>query len=143
MPIIIAALIAGAFLLPTSRDPEQGALDPPGALLSIVGLGALVYAIIEAPDHGWASAETLLWFAVAAVVLAALPGLGAARRAIRCSNLHLFHDRRFSVASGGMTLMFFAMFGIFFLLTQYFQLVLGYDAAEGRPGPAPRSPSPS
>src|SRR3954447_5149366 len=71
VPIVIAALVAGRFILPTSRDPEEAKLDPPGALLSIVGLGALVYAIIEAPDHGWASAETLLAFAIAAVLLGA------------------------------------------------------------------------
>src|SRR5215213_9764159 len=41
-------------------------------------------------------------------------------------NLHFFEDRRFSVSSGGITLIFFAMFGTFFLSTQYFQLVLGY-----------------
>jgi Na+/melibiose symporter-like transporter len=42
-------------------------------------------------------------------------------------NLRFFRDRRFSVASGGMTLIFFAMFGTFFLVSQYFQLVLGYS----------------
>jgi hypothetical protein len=42
-------------------------------------------------------------------------------------NLTLFKDQRFSVASFGMVLIYFAMFGIFFLLTQYFQLVHGYD----------------
>jgi hypothetical protein len=42
-------------------------------------------------------------------------------------DLKLFRDRRFSVASGGMTLTFFAMFGTFFLVAQYFQLVLGYS----------------
>ena len=45
-------------LLPTSRDPEQPPLDIPGALLSIVGLGSLVYGIIEGPQHGWTSPET-------------------------------------------------------------------------------------
>src|SRR4051795_4488122 len=69
VPIVIAALVAGRFILPTSRDPEEAKLDPPGALLSILGLGALVYAIIEAPDNGWASATTLFTFAFAAVVL--------------------------------------------------------------------------
>ena len=57
-------------------------------------------------------------------------------------NLALFRDDRFSVASGGMLFMFFAMFGIFFLLTQYFQLVLGYDALKAGL-PSSRSPSPS
>jgi predicted MFS family arabinose efflux permease len=41
-------------------------------------------------------------------------------------DLRFFTNRRFSVSAGGITLVFFAMFGMFFLLTQYFQLVLGY-----------------
>ncbi len=52
-----------------TRTPR--ALDPIGALLSIAGLGSLVYAIIEAPDRGWASAESLMWFGIAAVLIAA------------------------------------------------------------------------
>ena len=127
VPIVIGALVVGWFILPTSRDPEESKLDPPGALLSIVGLAALVYAIIEAPSRGWASAETLLWFAAAIVLLAAFLWWELKSRHPML-NLSLFNDKRFSVASGGMTLIYFAMFGIFFLLTQYFQLVLGYDA---------------
>jgi EmrB/QacA subfamily drug resistance transporter len=127
VPVVITALVAGWYILPTSRDPEESKLDPPGALLSIVGLGALVYAIIEAPDRGWASAETLLWFAGAIIVLGSFLWWELKSRHPML-NLSLFKDKRFSIASGGMTLMFFAMFGIFFLLTQYFQLVLGYDA---------------
>ena len=127
VPIVITALVAGFFILPTSRDPEEGKLDPPGALLSIFGLGSLVYAIIEAPDRGWASAETFMWFAAAFILLGAFLWWELKSRHPML-NLALFKDKRFSIASGGMTLMFFAMFGIFFLLTQYFQLVLGYDA---------------
>ena len=59
VPIIAVALVAGYILLPKSRDPHPEALDPIGALLSIAGLGSLVYAIIEAPDRGWASSESL------------------------------------------------------------------------------------
>ena len=47
-----------------------------------------------------------------------------------CSTCTWFQDRRFSVASVGITLVFFAMFGMFFLITQYFQLVLGYGTLE-------------
>ena len=45
-------------------------------------------------------------------------------------DLRLFKNRRFAVSSGGITLVFFAMFGMFFLLTQYLQLVLGYSPLE-------------
>src|SRR6185369_2039325 len=52
VPIIVVALVAGWFLVPKSRDPQQGKLDPVGAVLSIVGISSLVYALIEAPDSG-------------------------------------------------------------------------------------------
>jgi EmrB/QacA subfamily drug resistance transporter len=127
IPVIVIALVAGKVLLPTSRDPEQPPLDIPGALLSIVGLGSLVYGIIEGPSHGWLSGESLLIFGVSAVVLA-LFGWRELTARHPMLDLRLFRDRRFSVASGGMTLVFFAMFGTFFLVSQYFQLVLGYSA---------------
>jgi EmrB/QacA subfamily drug resistance transporter len=125
LPIIVGSLLVGHWLLPKSSDPTDAPLDPVGALLSIVGLSALVYAIIEGPEHGWASAESALWFGLAAVVLAVFM-VWERLRAHPMLDLHFFADRRFSVSSGGITLIFFAMFGSFFLATQYFQLVLGY-----------------
>lgn len=125
LPVILFALVAGAFLVPRSKDPEDQPLDIPGAALSILALGALVYGIIEGPSHGWLSTESIAVFAVSLVAF----GLFAWREATArypMLDLHLFKDRRFSVASGGMTLTFFAMFGTFFLVAQYFQLVLGY-----------------
>jgi EmrB/QacA subfamily drug resistance transporter len=126
VPVILVALVAGHRLVPTSRDPQQPPLDVPGALLSIVGLSALVYGIIEGPHNGWASAITLGTFAFAGVVLA-LFAWRELRTPYPMLDLRYFRDRRFSVASGGMTLIFFAMFGTFFLVAQYFQLVLGYS----------------
>ena len=57
VPIILVALVAGKFFVPKSRDPEEASLDPVGALLSIVGIVALVYGLIEAPEKGWGSAD--------------------------------------------------------------------------------------
>jgi MFS transporter, DHA2 family, multidrug resistance protein len=129
VPIIVIALVAGYILLPKSRDPHPDRLDPVGALLSIAGLGALVFAIIEAPRNGWASTQSLVWFTLAAVVLATFMAWEM-RITNPMLNLALFRDPRFGVASGVITLTFFAMFGFFFLLTQYFQLVLGYGTLE-------------
>ncbi|MEQ1787760.1 MAG: DHA2 family efflux MFS transporter permease subunit [Acidimicrobiales bacterium] len=129
VPVIILALIAGRILIPTSRDPEEPPLDIPGALLSIAGLSALVYGIIEGPLHGWTSSQSLatFGFAVAALALFIVRELHTPNPML---DLRYFRDRRFSVSSGGMTLIFFAMFGTFFLVSQYFQLVLGYSALE-------------
>jgi hypothetical protein len=129
VPIIAIALGAGYILLPKSKDPEPERLDPTGALLSIAGLGALVYAIIEAPRRGWGSGQSLLWFGLAAVLIAIFL-LWELRNTTPMLNLRYFLDPRFGVAAGVITLIFFSMFGFFFLLTQYFQLVLGYGTLE-------------
>jgi len=126
VPMILIALVAGAILLPKSKDPEESPLDFLGAFLSIVGLVALVYSIIEGPTHGWLSGESFATFGLAIVALA-LFAIWESKAKHPMLDLKLFRDRRFSVASGGMTLTFFAMFGTFFLVAQYFQLVLGYS----------------
>jgi EmrB/QacA subfamily drug resistance transporter len=129
VPIIAVALVTGYVLLPKSKDPHPEKLDPIGALLSIAGLSVLVYAIIEAPHRGWTSSTSIAWFAAALVLIAAFL-VWESRIAAPMLNLRYFTDPRFGVAAGVITLVFFAMFGFFFLLTQYFQLVLGFSAFE-------------
>jgi MFS transporter, DHA2 family, integral membrane protein len=126
LPIIAAALVAGYVLVPKSKDAGETPLDPVGALLSIFGLGALVYAIIEGPHHGWLSAESALWFGAAAVLLVTF-GVWEWRNRHPMLELRLFKNPRFAVSSGGITLVFFAMFGSFFMLAQYFQGVIGWS----------------
>ena len=128
VPLVVAALVAGIWLVPTSRDPDRHPLDVPGAVLSIAGIGSLVYAIIEAPAHGWGDPRTLAAFGAAAFALALFAWRETTARDPML-DLHLFADRRFSVASGGIALTYFAMFGTFFLSAQFLQLVLGLSAS--------------
>jgi len=125
LPVVTIGFVAGRFLVPTSKDPAAPRLDPFGAALSIAGLTALVYAIIEAPVHGWTSPSVLGAFAIAALLLASF---GAWERHTDHPMLDLgfFSNPRFSAASAAITLAFFAMFGSLFFLTQYLQFVLGY-----------------
>ena len=67
VPFVLLALVFGAVMIPKSKDPSHAALDPVGAVLSIVGLSSLVYALIQAPDVGWMSAATLAALGVALV----------------------------------------------------------------------------
>jgi EmrB/QacA subfamily drug resistance transporter len=129
LPLVAFALVAGYFFVPKSSDPSHAPLDLVGAGLSIVALSTLVYAIIEAPIHGWGSATTLGTFGVAVALLVAF-GVWEARCKDPMLQLGFFKDRRFSVSSGGITLVFFAMFGVLFLVSQYLQLVLGYGPLE-------------
>lgn len=125
LPIIAVALVAGQVLLPKSKDTAQTRLDPVGAGLSIVGLSAIVYAIIEAPSHGWGSARTI-GTALAGLAVLAVFAWWELRSNHPMLDLRFFKNPRFSMAAAGVTLIFFTMFGMFFLITQYFQLVLDY-----------------
>jgi EmrB/QacA subfamily drug resistance transporter len=129
VPIVVIALVAGRFLVPSSKDPQETPLDPIGAALSIVGVGALVYGIIEAPVEGWTSARPITGFVVAVAGLVAF-GLWEHRTRHPMLDLAFFRRHAFSAGAGAITLVFFAMFGSFFLLTQFFQLVLGYTPFE-------------
>ncbi|MCU1456200.1 MAG: drug resistance transporter, EmrB/QacA subfamily [Actinomycetia bacterium] len=127
IPIAAVAIVAGIFLMPNSKDPHPGKLDPVGAGLSIAGLFALVYAIIEAPQDGWTDPTIVTMFAAAAVLLVVF-AIWETRSTHPMLDVTFFKNPRFTAASAGITLVFFALFGYTFLLTQYFQLVLGYSA---------------
>ena len=128
---LIAAPLAGIvlslvlWLVPTSRDDEQRPLDMVGAALSILGLGCLLYGIIEGPELGWGNPLLAGWFGGAAV---ALWGFVRWERRVRFPLLDpaFFANRAFTLGAMTITLTFFAMFGSFFLLTQYFQFAQGH-----------------
>lgn len=129
LPIVAIGLVAGLFLIPTSKDPNASRLDPLGAVLSIAGLTALLYGIIQAPSNGWADPVTLGSFGVAVVLLG---GFIWWQRTTDhpMLDIRFFKNPRFSAASTGITMTFFALFGATFLLTQYMQFVLGYSPLE-------------
>jgi MFS transporter, DHA2 family, multidrug resistance protein len=127
VPIVIAALVAGRFLVPTSRNPQRPRIDVVGAGLSIVALGALVASIIEAPSNGWTDPLILTGFAVAVGAMVAFV-LWERHVEEPMLDVRFFANARFSAASVNVTLVFFALFGFIFLATQYLQFVLGYSA---------------
>ncbi|MEO6987555.1 MAG: MFS transporter [Aquihabitans sp.] len=126
-PIAILALVAGLKLLPNSSDPREARLDPRGALLSIGGLAILLFGVIEAPNHGWLSAQTLATLGLAVSLLVVFVWWE-----LRCDHpmldVRLFRNRSFAIGSSTITLQFMAMFGLFFALAQYLQLAHGYTA---------------
>lgn len=129
VPFAVLALALGAHYVPESRDPHPGAFDALGAALSTIGLVALVYAIIEAPEAGWLSAK-VLGAGVGAVVL--LAGFLWWERRIDDPMLDLgfFRDVRFSVGTVAVSLAFFGLMGGIFALTQFLQFAHGYSAID-------------
>ena len=67
-PVAALTLVAAVRFVPTSRDPSTPPLDIVGLVLSTLGIGTLVYTIIEAPDRGWTNASTVRGVAITAVV---------------------------------------------------------------------------
>ena len=120
----VAALIGTLIVVPESADPDAPRLDVVGAVLTVVGLGALVYSIIEAPNAGWLSARTVLGLVGGLIVMA-----GFVAWELRCDHPlvdpTLFRLRGFTAGSLTITFQFFAFFGFIFLMLQYLQLLLG------------------
>ena len=129
VPIAAIALVLGFRLVPESRDPKPGAFDFGGVVLSIATLGFLVYGVIEAPEAGWTSSTILGCFGAAAAFGAAFIAWEL-RTKDPMLNLSFFRDPRFSVASMGLGLASFALFGAVFASTQFLQDALGYSALE-------------
>ena len=126
VPVAVLALLLGRALLPESRDPDAGRFDPLGALLSAAGIALLTWSIIEAPQHGWASFATVGGITGSLAVLAAF-AWSQARRPDPMLDVRLFRNPRFSAASAAIALSFFGLFGFIFMITQYFQILRGYD----------------
>jgi len=124
LPVIAIALAAGHKLIPASRAPRPPRLDIRGASLSVAGLSALTYTLIQAPDNGWTSTATLATGAVALSLLAAF-AVVQLRSSEPMVDLRLFAQPRFAGASVGVMALFFALTAATFLLTQVYQLVLG------------------
>jgi DHA2 family multidrug resistance protein-like MFS transporter len=125
IPIAAVAILAAVVLMPESKGPWRRP-DPLGAVLSVVGMTALVWAIIELPKYGFGSPTTII---AAAVAVATLTGfvLWETRTSSPMVPLGLFRDRNFSGGSLSLTLAEIANGGLLLAATQYLQFVLGYS----------------
>ena len=129
VPVIALGLVASIWLVPDSKNPSSKRPDPFGAVLSMVGMGLLLWGIIEAPNRTWESPLVLGALGGAALVLGAFV-VWERRSDHPLLELSFFGSRRFSAAMGSMALVLFALAGVLFLLTQYLQFSLGYSALQ-------------
>jgi DHA2 family multidrug resistance protein-like MFS transporter len=126
IPVVVVALIAGARLVPESRDPAPGRFDIAGAVLSVASIGLLVWAVIEAPLRGWTAPATIIAFAGVAVLLAVFIWWESRQRD-PLLDVSFFRNPRFSAAAAAISMAFFGLFGFIFMITLFFQLIRGYS----------------
>jgi DHA2 family multidrug resistance protein-like MFS transporter len=129
VPVVALGVVLVAALVPESRDPRPGRVDVLGVLLSVVGLVALTYGIIDGGEHGfdrlrvWAATvgglAVLGWF-VSHELRSDHPSL----------DVRLFRVPRFAAPVALVGLVFFAAMGVMFFGAFYLQLVRGYTPLE-------------
>ena len=123
VPVMGLLLVLGPVLLPEYRDPDAGRLDLRSAALSLVAILAVIYGLKRFAQDG------LDPFAVLAIVVGVLLGLVFLRRQRKLTHplidLELFRVTAFSASLAIYTLGILILFGGFFFVFQYLQLVLG------------------
>lgn len=132
----LAAMVLTVRRVPESRAPHTGRFDVGGAVLSVLGLGLLVYSIIEAPIAGWGSARTVAGL-VAGVLLLAVFAAWELRTTAPLLDVRLFGRRRFTAGMLTVSSLFFVFFGFIFVFMQYLQFVRGWSPLVAACGVAP------
>jgi DHA2 family multidrug resistance protein-like MFS transporter len=125
VPVVLVGIVAIRTIVPESRDPRPARIDAAGVLLSIAGLVALVYGIVDAGEHGFDRVAPWAWMGAGALVLAMFIAIER-RSSHPAMDVRLFRDPRFTAAVGATFLVFFAGMGTFFFSSFYLQLVRGY-----------------
>jgi EmrB/QacA subfamily drug resistance transporter len=126
LPLVAIALAGVLRLVPETAETGSHRLDVLGTVLVAAALFAIVDAIIEAPVRGWLAPATAAEALGGALALAVFVWWEL-RITHPLVDLRVFRSRPFSAAAGSVTVVFFALFGSLFLLTQYLQLVHGYS----------------
>ena len=98
-------------------------------MLSIAGLGLLLWSLIEAPVRGWSS-PVVIGAGVGGLVVLAVFAVWERASSHPMLNLEFFRNRRFSAAVGSVGLVTFGLFGTLFVMTQFLQFGLGYSALQ-------------
>jgi DHA2 family integral membrane protein (MFS transporter) len=127
VPIVVVALALMLWLVPDSRDPHPGRVDPVGVVLSVVGLVLLVYGIIKGGQLAdFTDATVLATIAAGLAVLVAF--VVFEKRSDHPSiDVTYFKDKVFSAAIAAIALVFFALMGVTFFSVFYTQSVRGYS----------------
>ncbi|MCX4451434.1 MULTISPECIES: DHA2 family efflux MFS transporter permease subunit [unclassified Streptomyces] len=124
LPIGVILLVAGLRSLDESRNPKAPAIDIPGTVLSVLGVGTLTYGLIEGGARGWTSPLILGSFTAGVLLLAAFVAVEA-RRPAPMLPLRLFRERLFTVSNTAMVVVGFALMGSSFFFSQFFVYVQG------------------
>ncbi|MFF9451933.1 MFS transporter [Streptomyces flaveolus] len=130
VPIVVVALALMLWLVPDSRDPNPGRLDPVGVVLSVVGLVLLVYGIIKGGQLADFTDATVLATTGAGLAVLVAFVVYEKRSDHPSIDVTYFRNKVFSAAIAAIALVFFALMGVTFFSVFYTQSVLGFSPLE-------------
>ncbi|OIV36445.1 MFS transporter [Mangrovactinospora gilvigrisea] len=126
VPLAVAAVVAGYFLLPKHAPEEHGGHDLAGAATLTGGMLLAVYTVVSASGNGWTSPLTLGGFALAALLLAAFVVI---ENRLKHPLVRLSILKVGTVVRANLSVI--ALFGSYmsfqFMMTLYLQDVLGWS----------------
>ncbi|MGP4014050.1 DHA2 family efflux MFS transporter permease subunit [Streptomyces sp. 4N124] len=127
VPIVILAVALMVWLVPDSRDPKPGRIDPVGVILSVIGLVLLVYGIIKGGQLAdFTDPQVLATIGAGVAVLVGFV-VFEARSDHPSIDVRYFKNKVFSAAIAAIALVFFALMGVTFFSVFYTQSVRGYS----------------
>ena len=126
IPIVAVGLVMVFLLVPNSRDPQAPPIDFLGVVLSVFGLFAFFYFLVQAPNLHLTNYKVLIALGCAAVLLGTFV-FWELRREHPLLDVRLFKKKAFTVGVLSIAIAFFALFGLLFQLTLYLQAVQGYS----------------
>ncbi|MDX3849553.1 MFS transporter [Streptomyces sp. AK02-01A] len=130
VPVVVVALVAMVLLVPDSRDPRPGRLDPLGVALSVVGLVLLVYGIIRGGELADFTEPTVLLPLLGGLAVLAVFVWHEKRSTHPAIDVSYFKKPAFAAAVAAIALVFFALMGVTFFSAFYLQSVRGYSALQ-------------
>jgi EmrB/QacA subfamily drug resistance transporter len=129
VPLVAATLLLVRAAVPQTRGREARRVDVVGAALCVLGLGGVVFALIEQPRYGWGSPA--IWLPLVGGALALAVFVAYERRTARpMLKLELFSRRNFAVGNVETLTLYAGLAILFFFLIIFLQQVAGYTALE-------------
>ncbi len=129
VPLAIIAIIGGYFFISNSKDEHAPSIDLPGVVLSIIGMVALAFGIINAGEIGWSDPGVINSLGMAIVFMAAFC-YWESKTKNPMLPLSLFKNRSFSLSTMAIVMDVFTLAGVSFFFPQFIQTVLGYSALQ-------------
>lgn len=138
MPVGLASasFVLTATVMPHSVEHAHAPFDAVGSVLSAISVGGLVLAVHEGPERGWTDGVTLTAVMIGTISIVMFVA-SERRRENPLIDLRIFADRGLAAGSLNLFVVFGTMFGLFLVLVQHLQAVLGYSALQAASGLIP------